>query len=67
MESEEITGSEKKLTLKGCTLQELKDYFSSIDEKRFRGEQLFNWLYRHLADSYDEMDSVPKALRTKLS
>ncbi len=67
MKSEDNTGINKILILKGYTLKELKEYFSSIDEKRFRGEQLFNWMYRHLADSYDEMDSVPKVLRAKLS
>ncbi len=67
MKSEDNTGIDKNLILKGYTLKELKEYFTSIDEKRFRGEQLFNWMYRHLADSYDEMDSVPKVLRIKLS
>jgi 23S rRNA (adenine2503-C2)-methyltransferase len=67
MKSEDKTGIEKGLILKGYTLNELKKNFSSIDERRFRGEQIFNWMYRHLADSYDEMDSVPKVLRTKLS
>ena len=60
-------GTEDKPILKGYTLKQLKDYFTSIDEKRFRGEQIFNWLYRHLADSYDQMDSVPKVLRAQLA
>ena len=56
-----------KPILKGYTLKELKDYFSSAGEKRFRGEQIFNWMYRHLIDCYDQMDSVPKVLRVQLA
>ncbi len=56
-----------KPVIKGYTLKELKDYFSSIGEKRFRGEQVFNWFYRHLIDSYDDMQNIPKTLREKLS
>jgi 23S rRNA (adenine2503-C2)-methyltransferase len=56
-----------KPILKGYTLKELKDYFSSAGEKRFRGEQIFNWMYRHLIDCYDQMDSVPKVLRVQLT
>jgi 23S rRNA (adenine2503-C2)-methyltransferase len=67
MESVENSGTDKKPILKGYTLKQLKDYFSSIDEKRFRGEQVFNWLYRHMIDSYDQMDSVPKVLRAQLT
>ncbi len=67
MSTEGKGGNNKKPILKGYTLKELKDFFSSIDEKRFRGEQIFNWLYGHLIDSYDEMQNVPKVLRQKLT
>lgn len=67
MEFVDNAGSGNKPILKGLTLKQLKDYFSSVGEKRFRGEQVFNWLYRHLVDSYDQMDSIPKLLRTRLT
>jgi 23S rRNA (adenine2503-C2)-methyltransferase len=67
MKLEDTTGTDKKPVLKGYTLKELKDFFVSIDEKKFRGEQIFNWFYRHLADSFEEMDSVPKMLRARLT
>ena len=66
MNSEANSGNNKKPILKGYTLKELKDYFSLIGEKRFRGEQVFNWFYRHLIDSYNEMENVPKVLRQQL-
>ncbi len=55
----------KKKLLKGLTLTELKDYFAGNGEQRFRGEQLFNWMYNHLATDFDEMSNVPKVLRNK--
>lgn len=67
MNSEANAGKSKKPVLKGYTLKELKEYFTTIGEKRFRGEQVFNWLYRHLIDSYDEMENVPKVLRQQLN
>ena len=56
----------KKTQLKGLTLDELKNYFGKTGKPRFRGEQLFNWMYNHLATDYDEMSNVPKVLRNEL-
>ena len=56
-----------KLVIKGYTLEELKDYFDSVGEKKFRGQQVFDWFYRHLIDSYDDMKNIPKNLRDQLS
>ena len=55
-----------KKTLKGLTLEEMQNYFVEIGEPKFRGEQLFNWLYNHRVLSYDEMLNLPKTLREKL-
>jgi 23S rRNA (adenine2503-C2)-methyltransferase len=56
-----------KTILKGLTLKELKDFFTVADEKRFRGEQVFHWLYGHMVESFDDMANVPKYLRKKLN
>lgn len=56
----------KKTFLKGFTLSDLKEYFASIEEPAYRAEQVFNWMYGHLADSFDEMQNIPKSLRKKL-
>lgn len=61
---EEKTG--KKKLLKGLTLQELKDYFIESGESKFRGEQVFNWMYNQLSDNFNEMLNLPKSLRHKL-
>lgn len=56
-----------KTMLKGLTLNELKDFFTVVDEKRFRGDQVFEWMYEHLAQSFDEMSTLPNYLRKKLN
>lgn len=58
---------EKKIILKGLTLNELKDYFVSIGESKYRGEQLFNWIYNHISFDYSEMQNFPNEIRKKLS
>ena len=57
----------KKLQLKGLTLDELKKYFSEIGEPRFRGEQLFNWMYNHLVDDFFLVNNFPKNVRQILT
>ncbi|MDI6766680.1 MAG: 23S rRNA (adenine(2503)-C(2))-methyltransferase RlmN [Bacteroidota bacterium] len=56
-----------KLNLKGLTLQELENYALSIGEKKFRGKQLFDWLYNKEATSFAEMSSIAKPFRDKLT
>jgi 23S rRNA (adenine2503-C2)-methyltransferase len=57
----------KPINLKGCTLQELEEFALSIGEKKFRGKQLFDWLYTKEASSFEEMSSFSKLLREKLA
>ena len=56
-----------KTMLKGLTLKELKDFFTAVGEKRFRGDQAFEWIYGHMAQSFDEMSTIPNYLRKKLN
>lgn len=55
-----------KVTLKGMTLEELKNYFVSKGLQKFRGEQLFYWMYNHLSVSIDEMSNIPKTIRNEI-
>ena len=59
--------AENKIQLKGFTLPELQDYFVSIGEPKFRGGQVFNWMYNHLAFNFDSMENLKKELRQKLA
>lgn len=56
-----------KTELKGLNLEELKNYFEKIGEPKFRGEQLFNYMYNHVFFNFDEMLNFSKDLRKKLS
>ena len=61
-----MENNNRRMVLKGLTLTELKDYFIKSGDQRFRGQQLFNWMYNHLATDFDQMSSIPKVLRNKL-
>lgn len=56
----------RKYNLKGLTSEELELYFKEIGEPRFRGKQIFNWIYNHLEDDFGKMLNLPKPLREKL-
>lgn len=56
-----------KIQLKGLTLKELQEYFISIGEKKYRAEQLFNWLYNHIVLNADDIKNFPKELREKIN
>ncbi len=55
-----------KTNLKGLTQKELEEFVHSIEEKKFRGGQLFDWLYNKEAGSFDDITTFSKSLRNKL-
>nr|WP_314276839.1 23S rRNA (adenine(2503)-C(2))-methyltransferase RlmN [uncultured Peptostreptococcus sp.] len=55
----------RRLVLKNLTEDELKDFLIDLDEKKFRGSQVYSWIYRNIK-SFDEMNNIPKGLRLKL-
>jgi len=56
----------QKVNLKGFDLNELRDFAESINEKSFRGDQVFSWLYNKGVNSFEEMTNLSKGLREKL-
>lgn len=52
--------------LMSFTKDELKGYMADIGEKSFRAGQIYEWVHRKLAGSYDEMTNIPKKLRETL-
>ncbi|MER3523240.1 MAG: 23S rRNA (adenine(2503)-C(2))-methyltransferase RlmN [Ignavibacteria bacterium] len=50
----------------GLTLHELSDLAERFGEKRYRGKQLFDWLYAKGATTFPEMTSLAKSFREKL-
>jgi len=60
-----LTGN--KPLLYSMTLDELKEWLTSIGEKAFRAQQIFDWLYVKRVASFDEMSNLSKELREKLA
>jgi len=56
-----------KQNLKGLTLSELEQFALSIGEQKYRGNQLFDWLYMKEVDSFDMMTSLSKQARERLA
>ena len=55
----------EKPVLKNMTIDEMKSFFAEIGEKPFRGQQVFEWIYKG-EDSFEAMRNLPKALQKKL-
>jgi 23S rRNA (adenine2503-C2)-methyltransferase len=49
------------------SLQELKEYFESIGDKKFRAMQAYEWLWKKNARSFNDMSNLSLDLRKKLA
>jgi len=52
--------------LRDFTYEELLDEVKALEEKPYRAEQIYGWVYRKSARSIDEMTDISKALRERL-
>lgn len=55
-----------KKDIRTLTREQLRDYFSSIDEKPFRANQVYEWLWKKGVQSFDSMTNISLDLREKL-
>jgi 23S rRNA (adenine2503-C2)-methyltransferase len=46
---------------------DVEAYFLSINEKKFRAKQVWEWLWKKHAASFDDMSNISKELRDKLA
>jgi 23S rRNA (adenine2503-C2)-methyltransferase len=53
--------------IRTLTLPELKEYFESIGDKKFRAIQTYEWLWKKGASSFEDMSNLSKELRIKLA
>jgi 23S rRNA (adenine2503-C2)-methyltransferase len=58
--------SQKKVNLLDLNRQGLRDFFTEMDEKPFRTEQVMKWIYHFGCDDFDLMTNINKSLREKL-
>lgn len=60
-----IAATEKK-DIRKLTLAELKAFFAEQNEKPFRANQVYEWLWKKSAKDFDQMTNVSLELREKL-
>ncbi len=56
----------QKKDIREMTLEQLLDYFVGIGESKFRAKQVYEWLWKKSAKSFDEMTNLSKKLRELL-
>lgn len=56
-----------KQNIRHLSLDELIKYFESIGEKKFRTKQVYEWIWKRGAQSFDEMTDISKDLRLKIA
>jgi len=53
------------IDIKSMTLRELTEDMAVLQEKSFRAKQLYEWMHKKLARSFDEMTNISGALKEK--
>ena len=53
--------------IRTLSLPELKVYFESIGDKKFRAIQTYEWIWKKNATSFEDMSNLSKELRIKLA
>jgi len=56
----------KNTHLIGMDLNQLEDFSEEFGQSRFRGRQLFNYIYRQKTDSFKNMNTLPSVFRNTL-
>ncbi|XOV95381.1 MAG: 23S rRNA (adenine(2503)-C(2))-methyltransferase RlmN [Bacteroidota bacterium] len=49
------------------SLDQIEAYMASIDQKKFRAKQIWEWLWKKSAKSFEEMSNLSKDLREQLA
>lgn len=62
----DLTSAMKKEDIKSFEYERLKDLVARMGEKSFRADQIFKWIHRDHASSFDEMTNLSKELRRRL-
>lgn len=58
-----VKPKENKRDIRQLSLEEIKTFFLSIDEKPFRAQQVYEWLWQKSAKEFDQMTNL--SLRTR--
>ena len=63
---DQSAGKSQKRILVGLTLQECEQFSEEIGEKKYRGRQIYKWIYAKRVANFADMSDLPLALREKL-
>ena len=58
--------SVNKKDIRALTKDQLRDFFVSEGDKPFRGNQVYEWLWRKSAHSFEDMTNISKETRQML-
>ncbi|WP_248722141.1 23S rRNA (adenine(2503)-C(2))-methyltransferase RlmN [Seonamhaeicola sp. ML3] len=58
--------TDKKRDIRALTKEELRDFFIQEDDKAFRGNQVYEWLWQKSAHNFDDMTNISKSTRQML-
>ena len=56
-----------KVNLLGLSPAKLEAFFAELGEKRFRAQQVSQWIHQHGVDQFEQMSNLSKPLRIKLA
>ena len=56
----------EQIDIKSMNREELVQLMQSLEEPRFRADQVFSWLHQKRVTRFEEMSNLPAALRQKL-
>ncbi len=62
-----VTTSPTRVSLLDLSLAELTDYVQGWGHPAYRARQVWDWIYKRYARSFDEMSNLPKPLRERLN
>ena len=60
-------GQKEKIALLDLSLEELTEVVAGLGQPAYRARQIWEWVYKHYAVSFDEMANLPKTLRQELA
>ena len=55
-----------KTDIRALTKDQLRTFFSDNGDKAFRGDQVYEWLWKRNAHSFDDMSNISKETRQML-
>ncbi len=62
----EAITTKKRKSIRKLTLEQLKEAMQAHGQPAFRSKQIFEWIWKKSARSFDQMQNIPKELRALL-